>query len=301
MNSTPATRPGTAESGTIGLAQTRKARPADEWAAERVFRPLAQLLVAPAARLKFKPTQIVLFHTGLVLLSAWQVRRGNVLAPAALLQLKTVLDNLDGQLARATDQTTLTGRYLDSELDVLGNLVLLSAVHGPLLGASANVLLSLILSTDYLWERDYRAARGETFRAPAAQGGDNPRLLSALEAVYNGYFVPQEHGLNRVFEARLRRAAGGDPGPLDRQRYTPLPALTLSANLGLSSQLALFGGLLLLKRPHWYGPSLLLQAAALMGAQLWREEQVRAGRVADLGISSPSTSGFTPPGTPSAR
>ena len=90
--------------------------------------------MAPAARLRLKPTQIVLFHTGLVLLAAWQLRRGQLLAPAALLQLKTVLDNLDGQLARATDQTTLTGRYLDSELDVLGNLALLVSVHGPLAG-----------------------------------------------------------------------------------------------------------------------------------------------------------------------
>jgi len=260
------------------LAQTRKARPADEWAAERVFRPLAQWLVAPAARLGLKPTQIVLFHTGLVLLSAWQLRRGQWLVPAALLQLKTVLDNLDGQLARATDQTTLTGRYLDSELDVLGNLALLVSLQGPLAGTGLNLLLSLILSTDYLWERDYRAARGETFRAAAAQGGDDPRLLVALEALYQGYFVPQERLLSRIFEMRLRRAAGGDPTALDRQRYTPLPALTLSANLGLSSQLSFFGALLVLRRPHGYGPSLLLQAAALVAAQLWREERVRTGR-----------------------
>ncbi|WP_161882973.1 CDP-alcohol phosphatidyltransferase family protein [Deinococcus alpinitundrae] len=277
------------------LAQTRKARPADEWAAERVFRPLAQLLVAPAARLRLKPTQIVLVHTGLVLLSAWQVRRGQWLMPAVLLQLKTVLDNLDGQLARATDQTTLTGRYLDSELDVLGNLALLVSVHGPLAGTGLNLLLSLILSTDYLWERDYRAARGETFRAPAAQGGDDPRLLAALEAVYQGYFVPQERLLSRIFGARLRQAVASDPTALDHQRYTPLPALTLSANLGLSSQLSLFGALLLLRRPQWYGPSLLLQAAALAAAQLWREERVRAGQRDD------ASAAITAPGTPSAR
>lgn len=252
--------------------------------------------MAPAARLRLKPTRIVLFHTGLVLLSAWQLRRGQLLMPAALLQLKTVLDNLDGQLARATDQTTLTGRYLDSELDVLGNLALLVSVHGPLAGPGFNLLLSLILSTDYLWERDYRAARGEIFRPPAAQGGGDARLLAALEAVYHGYFVPQERLLSRFFEARLRQAAGGDPTALDGQRYTPLPALTLSANLGLSSQLSFFGALLLLRRPQWYGPSLLLQAAALVAAQFWREERVRAGQRA--GVSS---SGFTALDTPSAR
>lgn len=257
------------------LAQTRKARPADEHLAERVFRPLAQLLVAPAAHLQIKPTTLVLFHTGLVLLAAWQLRRGQVLAPALLLQVKTVLDNLDGQLARATNQTTLTGRYLDSELDVLGNLALLSALHGPLLGAGATGLLSLILSTDYLWEREYRKARGETFRTPAAQINDHPMVLAVLEAVYSLYFVPQEQVLGRLFETRLKARTRKPPNDKDRQAYNPLAALSLSANLGLSSQLTLFGLLIALKRPHWYAPSLLLQAGALMGAQLWREHQVK--------------------------
>lgn len=259
---------------TPSLAQTRKARPASEWAAERVFRPLAQVLVAPAARAKLKPTGVVLFHTGLTLLSAVQLRRGARLAPALLLQLKTVLDNLDGQLARATDQTTLSGRYLDSEMDVLGNLALLAALHGPVIGPVATLLLSLILSADYLWERDYRLARGEIFRVPAAQGGDDPAVLAALEGLYKLYFVPQERLLSRLFEARLRAVAGPQPTARDRQAYTPPAALTLSANLGLSSQLLLLGALTLLKRPHWYAPSLVVQAAALLAAQVWRERQV---------------------------
>ena len=257
------------------LSRTRKARPANEWAAERVFRPLAQRLLPAAAALNLKPTQIVLFHTGLTLLAAWQLRRGQRLAPAALLQLKTVLDNLDGQLARATNQTTLTGRYLDSEMDVLGNLALLSALHGPALGLAANTLLSLILSTDFVWERGYREARGETFRAPAAQGGDHPLILAVLERVYNGYFLPQERVLGRLFESRLRRVAGPSPTAPDRLAYTPLPPLTLSANLGLSTQLLLLGALTLLGRPRWYAPSLLLQAGLLAWAQAWREGQVR--------------------------
>ncbi len=258
------------------LAQTRKARPADEWAAERVFRPLAQLLVVPAARLRLRPTQVVTFHTGLTLLAAWQLRRGQRVSPALLLQLKTVLDNLDGQLARATDQTTLTGRYLDSEMDVLGNLALLTALHGPAAGLSANLLLSLILSTDYLWEREYREARGETFRAPAAQSGDHPQLLAVLEGAYHAYFAPQERLLGQLFGARLKRSAGPHPTDEQRRAYTPLSAVTLSANLGLSTQLALFGVLTLLKRAHWYAPSLLLQAGLLLAAQLERERQVRA-------------------------
>ena len=273
-------QPGLAQTGLAqtGLAQTRKARPAAEWAAERVYRPLAQALVAPAARLGVRPTWIVVAHTGLVLLAARQIRQGRLLSPALLLQVKTVLDNLDGQLARATDQTTLTGRYLDSELDVVGNLALLVALHGPLLGAAANTLLSLILSTDYLWEKEYRAARGETFRAPAAQQGDNPQLLAVLERVYALYFVPQERLLGSLFERRLERAAGHQPTAQDRLAYNAAAPLTISANLGLSTQLALLGVCLVAGRGRWYGASLLLQTAALIGAQRWREGRVRQGQ-----------------------
>ena len=42
-------------------------------------------------------------------------------------QLKTLLDNADGQLARLTGSTSAFGRYLDSELDLLVNAALFAA------------------------------------------------------------------------------------------------------------------------------------------------------------------------------
>ena len=45
-----------------------------------------------------------------------------------LLQLKTVLDNADGQLARASGRVTLTGRYLDTEADLVVNAALFAAL-----------------------------------------------------------------------------------------------------------------------------------------------------------------------------
>jgi len=137
------------------LAQTKKARPASEWSGERIFRPLAQLLVEPAARTGLKPTQVVMFHTGLGLIAAWQIAHGRTLlssrlSPALLLQVKTTLDGLDGQLARATGQTTETGRYLDSEMDVVVNAALLCAVLGTRRGLASTMLLSLILTADFV-------------------------------------------------------------------------------------------------------------------------------------------------------
>ena len=54
--------------------------------------------------------------------------RGHLVAAALLVQLKTLLDNADGQLARLTGRVTAFGRYLDSECDLLVNAALFAAV-----------------------------------------------------------------------------------------------------------------------------------------------------------------------------
>lgn len=255
------------------LEDTRKARPAQEWSSETIFRPLAQLLVDPLARRNVDPVQVVLFHTALGLYAAYSLRRGGRLTPALLIQVKTVLDNLDGQLARATGRTTETGRYLDTEMDLVVNLALNVAASGRW-GVPLTVLQSLIMTTEFLWERDYRAARGEVFRAQPQSMGDHPAVLAALKAVYAAYFEPQERLLGGLFERRLRRFVP-EPTPQQRRAYTPLLINRITANLGLSTQLLAFGVCMGLGRPRWYTRSLPFQAALLLGVQLWREEQVR--------------------------
>ncbi len=255
-----------------------------------MYRPLAQTLVGPLARRGVNPAHVVLFHTALGLYAARRIRRGGSgladrLTPALLLQVKTVLDNLDGQLARATGQTTETGRYLDTEMDLVVNLALNVALAGRA-GVALTVLQSLILTTDYLWERDHRQARGEVFREGAAQAGDHPRVLAALKVVYAAYFTPQERALDTLFEARLRVAAGGDPTPEQRRAYTALPVTAVAANLGLTTQLAVLGACVLAGRPELYPRSLPGQAALLLGTQLWRE-----GRVRRQSGAQPSSSG----------
>jgi archaetidylinositol phosphate synthase len=253
-----------------------KARPATELASHRLFRPLAEQLVAPLARTGVRPTQVVVVHTLLGLLAAWQIRRGQRLAPALLLQLKTTLDGLDGQLARATGQTTETGRYLDTELDVVVNAAVLVALLGRRRGLAATLLLSLILTTDYLWERDYREARGEVFRAGAAQAGDDPRLLALLQAVYAGYFAPQERLLGALFAWRLERVAGPDPAPAVRQAYAARLPVAVTANLGLATQLLLAGLAVAAGRGRLWPASFGAQVLLLLLVQGWRERQARA-------------------------
>ena len=255
------------------LEETRKQRPGQEWTAERLFRPLAQVLVDPLARRNVDPAHVVLFHTALGLLAAVQIRQGQRLSPALLLQVKTVLDNLDGQLARATGRTTETGRYLDTEMDLLVNLALNTAIAGRA-GLPLTLLQSLILTVDYLWERDYRAAKGEVFRDAPAQAGDNPFILNILKQFYALYFTPQELLLNGLFRSRLHRLAP-QPTPEQFQAYAPLQITQVAANLGLSTQLLVLGGCILRGKLHWYARSLLAQTLLLLAVQRWREQQVQ--------------------------
>ena len=57
-------------------------------------------------------------------------RQGKFLLAAILIQVKTVLDNADGQLARLSGRITAFGRYLDSELDLFVNAALFAGVGG---------------------------------------------------------------------------------------------------------------------------------------------------------------------------
>ena len=59
---------------------------------------------------------------------AVELARGQLVAAALLIQLKTVLDNADGQLARLSGQVTLLGRYLDSLCDLLVDAALFAGL-----------------------------------------------------------------------------------------------------------------------------------------------------------------------------
>lgn len=105
-----------------------KERPVHEFLNILLFRPLAHLVVRLLLSTPVRPHHLVLFHTLLVFLASGYILRGQDLAAALLLQIKTILDNADGQLARLRGEVSELGRYLDTELDLLGNLFLFMAL-----------------------------------------------------------------------------------------------------------------------------------------------------------------------------
>ncbi len=214
-----------------GLARSRKRRNGYEILCEAVFRPLAHPLVLVLARLRVPPPAVVIAAGATGIGAGLEIGRGSLVAAALLIQLKTLLDNADGQLARLTGRTSAFGRYLDSELDLVVNAALFAAVGWrfgePVLAAAGFVALTSVLSLNFNAERLSRTATAKP------DGGGRP--TAALRSAYQAVYAPQD----RLAEWVVTR----------RPTLSQRSAVTVLANLGMSTQLAVFGLFLVLGHP----------------------------------------------------
>jgi archaetidylinositol phosphate synthase len=267
--------------GTL-LQRSRKLRPVTEVLCEHVFRPLARLVVLALLPLRVPPPAIVLASAATGIAGAVELARGQLVLAALLLQLKTVLDNADGQLARASGRVSVLGRYLDSEADLLVNAAVfagLGYVTGQVaLAVAAFLVLTLVLSVDFNLERLYRRERGEEREAmPAASG-----LAGALARVYGLVYAPQDRLVERFVESRLRGAA-----PELRLAYHDRATIALAANFGLSTQLAVLGACLVAGHPAAYLWLVVACGLALVPLELRRGLLARRARPLDAGEPVP--------------
>ena len=212
---------------------------------EWLFRPLAHPLVLLLARLRVPPPLVVVSAGAAGLAAAVELGRGSLLVAALLVQLKTLLDNADGQLARLTGRTSAFGRYLDSEVDLLVNAALFAAL-GWASGRTALALagflaLTSVLSLNFNAERLSRRAAAE----PKAEGGGT----ALLRRVYRVVYAPQD----RLAESLVTR----------RPVLTGPAAVAVLANLGMSTQLAAFGLLLALGHPLAFAWLALAEVVAI--------------------------------------
>ncbi|HVH52386.1 MAG TPA: CDP-alcohol phosphatidyltransferase family protein [Gaiellaceae bacterium] len=145
------------------LARSRKARLAQEQLCEWVYRPLAHVVVLALLPLRVPPPAVVLAATGTGLVGAVELARGHFVAAALLVQLKTVLDNADGQLARLSGKVTAFGRYLDSECDLVVNAALFAALGwattSPVAALAGFVALTAVLTVNFNVERLARGGK----------------------------------------------------------------------------------------------------------------------------------------------
>jgi phosphatidylglycerophosphate synthase len=226
---------------------------------ERIFRPLAHPLVLVLARLRVAPPVVVAAAGAAGIAAAVELGRGSLLVAALLVQLKTLLDNADGQLARLTGRTSEFGRYLDSEVDLLVNAALFAALGWfagqPALAFAGFLALSTVLSLNFNVERLTRRASAE----PGVDGGVATVLL---RRIYGFVYAPQD----RLAESLVAY----------RPALTSSSAVSLLANLGMSTQLAAFGLLMALGHPLFFAWLALAQvtliALALLPRRVPQEE-----------------------------
>ncbi|HEX2195155.1 MAG TPA: CDP-alcohol phosphatidyltransferase family protein [Candidatus Limnocylindria bacterium] len=112
-----------------------------------VLAPVVRL----AVRLHLSANAVTVIGFGIVVVASVLVASGNLLAGAAILTAGSLLDAVDGALARAPGGTTAFGGFLDSTLDRAGEAVLYAGVVGYYLLASPDpavpVLLALLALT----------------------------------------------------------------------------------------------------------------------------------------------------------
>jgi archaetidylinositol phosphate synthase len=231
---------------------------------EKVFRPLAHPLVLLLARLRVPPPLVVVAAGAAGLAAAVELGRGSLLAAALLVQLKTLLDNADGQVARLTGRTSAFGRYLDSEVDLLVNAALFAAL-GWTTGRAALALagflaLTGILSLNFNVERLSRAVSAEP--EPEAEG----RGTLLLRRAYGLVYAPQD----RLAESLVAR----------RPALASSSAVSALANLGMSTQLAAFGLLMALGHPLAFPWLALAEAVVIAIALLPRRAPRRQEEIA---------------------
>jgi phosphatidylglycerophosphate synthase len=191
--------------------------------------------------LRVPPPAVVALATAAGLAAAVEIARGELALAAGLVVLKTVLDNADGQLARASGRVSAFGRYLDSESDLLVDAALFAglgyATGSPLLALAAFLALTLVLSANFNLRRLYDAERGSGAVEPSGGG--------VVRRVYELVYAPQDRAIDRFVAWRLR---GG--GRRARLAYHDRGTISALHNLGLSGQMTVLAAFLVAGRPR---------------------------------------------------
>ena len=255
-----------------------KERPATEILVAVFFGPLAHRLARALRPLRIPPPAVVLANGVAGLAAAVAVEREWLVAAAILLQLKTLLDNADGRLARLTGRATRFGRFLDTDVDLVVNVALfvaLASVTGqPWLALAAFVALTILLSVSFNAGELYREAHGSPPSLPPPTGSRPER---ATEGFYRLVFGPQDRVIRDVVATRLDAIAAREPDLRQRavREYHDRETMVVLANLGLSTQLAVLGACLVLGAPSAYLWLVLAAVALVPLLQLRRERLVR--------------------------
>jgi CDP-diacylglycerol--glycerol-3-phosphate 3-phosphatidyltransferase len=138
-------------------------------AARGLLAPLVRL----AGRLGITPNGVTVIGFFVVVVAAGLVAAGNLLIGAAVLVGGSLLDAVDGALARATGGTTTFGGFLDSTLDRAAEAILYIAIVAYFLGFNPDPLGPVLLTLAALcgsFMVSYTRAKAEAIGVSASVG-----------------------------------------------------------------------------------------------------------------------------------
>ena len=151
-------------------------------------------------------------------------RHALVLA-GGLLILKSLLDAADGEMARARNCPSHTGRYLDSINDLILNGLVLFAIGIPLMFPIWQILLTwfsfqlqgTIFNYFYVVKRHQASgditSRISEFSPPIPYPQENPAILSVLHKIYIICYGWQDWLINMLFKDNQIVCARSSPIP----------------------------------------------------------------------------------------
>lgn len=281
-----------------------KSSVSDEAINTYVIRPVAGAVVRLLYATPVTPNQVTLLSTVAGLVAAPLLVPGSHALTAAaglLITLKDILDSADGQLARARQQYSRSGRFLDSIGDFLVNAALFAAIGIRIAGttgvpAAAMLALAGFLGTTLrvsyhvFYQTAFLLARGgqgvnrlsEEVRPEDSQAPAGTRRLQRLFLMLYGWQDRAIAGLDR--RSGRRSLATED---LVRRWYTNITALRFAATIGLGTDLFLLMLCALANAPEIYlGINLSLLNGLWVAAVAYRRWRVlpelrREGAVGD--------------------
>ena len=136
-------------------------------------RALLAPLVRVAQRLGITPNRVTVIGFAVVLVAAVLVALGQLLAGAVVLVLGSLLDAVDGALARATGSSSPFGSFLDSTLDRAAEAILYVGLIAYLLRVDADPIGPVLLALAALcgsFMVSYTRAKAESLGVSASVG-----------------------------------------------------------------------------------------------------------------------------------
>jgi phosphatidylglycerophosphate synthase len=258
-----------------------KSSDSDEPINTYLLRPLGGLVVRALYKTRATPNQVTIASTIAGLIAALVYLNGTYLGVAfagLLVTVKDVLDSADGQLARAKQQYSRMGRFLDSIGDFVVNVGLFASIgytlsmrHGNLeyailallglAGTTFRVSYHVFYQASFLHlERKYQTNRISEEIREEDESGDRSTLQ--LQIVFQAIYGWQDRLVARIDGWCMGRRSGEE---FRMEWYSDIVAIRMSGFLGMGTELFLLMVCSLFNRLELY---LYLNAVLMNGVLL---------------------------------